>query len=72
MSKPANSIVKKIYCHPDHEAAARIFRSQHHPDFNVVVDKNCNTHWLYIVLENGKIYHHYLGATPEGKTCQIH
>jgi hypothetical protein len=72
MGKKQNSVAKKIFCTADREFIARRYRSEHHPDFNVIVDHNCNPNWLYIVLENGKIYHHFVGNMTEDKPCQIH
>jgi hypothetical protein len=72
MAKKPNSVAKKIFCHPYREASARMYRTEHHPDFNVIVDSNCNPNWLYIVLANGKIYHHFVGTMSEDKACQIH
>lgn len=67
-----NSISRKIFCAPERETQARMYRSEHHPEFNVVVDQNCNPNWLYIVLANGKIYHHFVGTMQEGNPWQIH
>lgn len=72
MSKKPNSIAKKIYCHPMRELQARHYRTANHPSFNVIIDENVNPNWLYIVLESGKIYQHFVGIMSEGNPCQIH
>jgi hypothetical protein len=72
VNKKPNSIAKKIFCHPSRETQARHYRTDNHPDFNVIIDDNANPNWLYIVMANGKVYHHFVGIMSEGNPCQIH